>query len=358
MQRALELAARARGHTSPNPMVGAVVVKRGKIVGEGYHHAAGQDHAEIIALREAGNEARSATIYVTLEPCCHTGRTGPCTEAIQKARIKRVVYAVDDPDARVNCRGGACLRRGGIDVTRGIMKQEAMDLNEVYFGYHRNQRPWVVMKSAQTLDGRIATLNGDSQWISGPPALKLAHQMRAEADAVVVGMGTVRADNPALTVRKVDGPNPYRIVLTNSLRFPRDCQLLDGNSDYRTIIATSDETAERLAHSKRGSGLIIWNLKADRDGRLSLRDLVRKADWFGLRSLLIEGGATLATSFLKAGLVDKYVQVTAPMIIGKGIDAVGELKIRRLARALRFERARFEHLGQDSLFVGYVRRDG
>jgi diaminohydroxyphosphoribosylaminopyrimidine deaminase/5-amino-6-(5-phosphoribosylamino)uracil reductase len=338
-------------------MVGAVIVKQGRVVGEGYHRAAGLDHAEVVALRRAGDKARGATIYVTLEPCCHTGRTGPCTEAIMAAGIRRVVYAVDDPDGRVNCCGGKCLRLGGLEIVKGILREEALRLNEVYFGYHRLGRPYVTLKMALTLDGRIATRTGDSQWISGPEALKVAHQLRAEADAVVVGRGTVAADNPALTVRMAKGTNPYRIVLTSSIRFPRQCQLLDDNDDYRTIVATSNESAQRLARRKRGRGVIIWNVKTDRKGHLRLDDFLAKAGAFGFRSILVEGGATLATSFLNAGLVDKYIQVVAPKIIGRGIEAVGDLKIRKLANAIQLVDGTFENLGADCLFTGYVRRD-
>ncbi len=332
-------------------------MKGREIVGEGYHRAAGLAHAEVVALRNAGAKARGATIYVTLEPCCHTGRTGPCTEAILKAGIRRVFYAVDDPDSRVNCCGGNCLRKGGLDVVRNVLREEAIRLNEVYFGYHRLGRPYVILKLAQTLDGRIATRTGDSQWISGPPALKLAHQLRAEADAVVVGMGTVAADDPALTVRKATGANPYRIVLTNSIKFPRQCQLIDDNLDYKTIVATSDASAARLARRKRGRGVIIWSIKTDRKGHLRLDDFLRKADDFGLRSVMVEGGASLATSFLKAGLVDKYMQVSAPKIIGSGIEGVGDLKIRKLKDAIQLVDCSFENLGDDCLFTGYVRRD-
>lgn len=356
MRRALELAARGRGTTSPNPMVGAVVVKGRQVVGEGYHRAAGLAHAEIVALRKAGTKARGATIYVTLEPCCHTGRTGPCTEAIMKAGIRRVVYAVDDPDSRVNCSGGCCLRKDGLEIVKGVLRKEATRLNEMYFGYHRLGRPYVTLKMAQTLDGRIATRTGDSQWISGPLALKVAHQLRTEVDAVVVGMGTVLADNPALTVRKSKGANPYRIVLTNSIKFPRRCQLLDDNPDYKTVVATGADSAGRLSRRKRGRGVIIWDIKTDRQGHLRLDDFLRKADAFGLRSILVEGGATLATSFFKAGLVDKYMQVTAPKIIGRGIAAVGDLKIRKLQNAIQLVECSFENLGDDCLFTGYVRR--
>lgn len=353
MKRALALAARARGRTRPNPMVGAIVVRGGRVVGEGYHHAAGQPHAEVMALRQAGDKAHGATIYVTLEPCCHTGRTGPCTEEIRQAGIARVVYAVNDPDPRVNCRGGQCLTDAAIEVESGVLEEEARCLNEAYFGYHANRRPWVVLKMAQTLDGRIATSTGDSQWISGEASLRLAHRLRTEADAVVIGMGTVRKDNPSLTVRHVRGSNPYRIVLTSSVRFPRKCKLLHDNSDYKTIVAATRDAADQLARSKQGRNIIIWKLKTNRQGSVDTKDLLRQADQFGIRSLLLEGGSALATTFLKRRLVDKVVLVTAPMILGHGTDSVGDLRIRKLAKSISFRNYSFGRCNGDSVFTGY-----
>ncbi|MBD3257199.1 bifunctional diaminohydroxyphosphoribosylaminopyrimidine deaminase/5-amino-6-(5-phosphoribosylamino)uracil reductase RibD, partial [candidate division GN15 bacterium] len=293
------------------------------------------------------------TMYVTLEPCCHVGRTGPCTEAIRQAGIARVVYAVNDPDHRVNCRGGKCLVESSIEVESGVLEDEARQLNEAYFGYHANARPWVILKMAQTLDGRIATSTGDSQWISGEASLHLAHRLRSEVDAVVVGMGTVRKDNPSLTVRHVRGTNPYRIVLTSSARMPRNCKLLDENHDYKTIIAASAEAADRLARSKRARNTIIWKLKTNRQGSADTRDLLKQADRFGIRSLLLEGGSAVATTFLKRRLVDKLVMVTAPMILGDGTSTVGDLRIRRLARSITFRDYSFGRCNGDSVFIGY-----
>jgi len=358
LRKALRLAEKGRGRTSPNPMVGAVIVKDGEIVGEGYHQAAGKAHAEVAAIRKAGPKARGATLYVNLEPCCHTGLTGPCTEEIIRAGIKRVVFSLKDPDPRVNGRGARLLKKAGIMVENGVLKKEAQLLNESYFGYHRNGRPFVILKVAQTIDGRIATVTGDSKWISGPQSLKLAHRLRAEADAVAVGMGTVRKDNPALTVRLVRGKNPYRIVLSRSLNFPRSCQLLDNNSDYKTIIASTVEAIDRFTGTQRGkkSGLIYWTLRCHRDGRLDLHDFLANADEFGLRSMLVEGGGRLAASFLKAGLVDKYIVVIAPMVLGSGVSAVDDIQARRLADAIALERCSVQKSGADYVFIGYPKR--
>lgn len=358
MKQALELAERARGRTSPNPMVGAVLVKGGTVVGEGWHRAAGKDHAEIEAIKAAGEAARGSCLYVTLEPCCHTGRTGPCTEAILEAGVSRVVYAVDDINPRVSGGGAMRLRQAGLEVKGGVLESEARDLNEIFFGYHRNKRPWVVVKTAQTLDGCIATRSGDSQWISGPDARGLAHRLRAEVDAVVVGMGTVITDNPALTVRHVEGENPVRIILTTSLDFPEKCQVLTNNDDSKTVVATTRDKVSEVGRRGLLSGVAVWGFATAEDGWVDPAGLLEKADEEGLQSLLIEGGGAVVTSFLRRGLVDKWVQIIAPKIVGGGVDAVGDLKIRALSDAIRFDRKRFEALGDDMVFTGYPRRDG
>lgn len=357
MRRALELAVRGRGRTSPNPMVGAVLVGRGGVVGEGFHHGAGREHAEIEALKEAGGEARGSTLYVSLEPCCHQGRTGPCTWAIVEAGVRRVVYAVDDPNPLVSGRGAAILRDNGIEVSDGVLAAEAERLNEAFFFFHRNRRPFVVLKSAQTLDGRIAARNGRSKWISGPPALELAHTLRAECDAVVVGTGTVRVDDPSLTVRHVPGENPYRIVVGRNLDSMSECRLIRDNADGKTIIATTLETARSISFEEPGRKPVVWGLPTESGGRVSLEHLLAKAVDLGVLSVLVEGGATLATSFLKASLVDKYIQITAPKILGRGISGIGDLGISELTRCVVFDRARFENLGDDNVFTGYVRRE-
>jgi diaminohydroxyphosphoribosylaminopyrimidine deaminase/5-amino-6-(5-phosphoribosylamino)uracil reductase len=356
MQRALALAGRGNGKTSPNPMVGAVLVKGGRIIAEGFHSGAGRDHAEIVVLKKAGARARGATLYVNLEPCCHTGRTGPCTEAIIEAGVKRVVFAVKDPDRRVNGRGAARLRWAGVKVTSGVLRSQAALLNEKYLACQVNQRPFVILKMAQTLDGRIATAAGDSKWISEPASLKLAHQLRAEVDGVVVGMGTLRADNPSLTVRLVRGDDPYRIVLSGSLKFPRDCRLLKDNRDGRTIIASTASAIDRFLRRRRYGNMMYWEVAPGRNGFLDPVDFLKKAKGFGLQSLLIEGGGRVATSFLKAGLVDKYVAIIAPKLLGAGIDAVGDLDIRRLSKAVRMTRTTLGASGADIVLTGYPRK--
>ena len=353
MHRALELAEKARGYTSPNPMVGAVIVKNGRIVAEGYHRRAGSEHAEVVALRKAGRRARGATIYVTLEPCCHVGCTGPCTEAIIDAGISRVVYASLDPNPIVRGKGDRRLRQAGLAVARGILRSQAEELNEAYYLFYRLGRPFVTLKMAETIDGRIATVTGDSQWISSPESLKFAHKLRAVNDAVMVGAGTVRADNPALTVRLVKGKNPYRIVVAGREELPSNCQVLANNHDLKTVVAEAGRSHRPSPQNKRASGLVRWELKADRRGRLDLQDLLEKAAAFGLQSILVEGGSALATALLKAKLVDKVVLVIAPKMIGHGTPVIGDLGIKKLADGIVLAGVKVRQLGPDVVVSGY-----
>lgn len=357
MKSAFQLAEKGRGKTNPNPLVGAVIVKNNKIIGSGYHKAVGKDHAEIMAIKSAGAKAKNATMYVSLEPCCHTGRTGPCTDAIIKSKIKKVVYASKDPDKRVAGKGAKILREAGLEVSNGILKKEAELLNDKYFGFHKNNRPFVIVKAAQTLDGRIATESGDSKWISGETALKYAHRLRADVDAVVVGSNTFKSDNPSLTVRNVKGKNPYRIVLTTSSKINSKSNLISNNNDDKTIIATSSKNIKKIKVAKNQKTPIIWEIKADKNNLLDLNDFLDKANQFGIKSILVEGGATLITSFVKQGLVDKLILITAPKIIGSGIDTIGNLETGLLNDALKFSHSHFEMLGKDSLFIGYPQRE-
>ena len=353
MGLALHLAEKGRGRTLPNPMVGAVIVKNGKIVGQGFHKGPGSVHAEVAAIKKAGVKTKGATMFVTLEPCCHSGRTGPCTEAIKAAGIKKIVYACKDFNPIVNGKGAGALRRAGLKVENGLMKNEAIKLNEVYFNVMKNKRSFVTLKIAQTIDGRIATMSGDSKWITGKDARTYAHKLRAENEAVLVGMGTVMADNPSLTTRHVRGNSPYRIVVSNSLKFPHNCKLISNNKDHKTIIATTKKSFSNYYKSKKTSGLTFWEIEKLGKNRLDIDDVLEKAYNFGIQSILIEGGSQIATSFLKAKLVDKLVIITAPMLLGVGIGSVGDLQINSIKNAVKFkETSRFQ-CGEDQVFIGY-----
>ncbi len=353
MQRALALAQKGRGTTSPNPMVGAVIVKRGKIVGEGYHQIAGGPHAEIVGLKQAGSKNVGADLYVTLEPCSHWGKTGPCTDMIICSGIKRVVYAVKDPNPIVKGKGIRRLKAAGITVVGDVLKEQAITLNEAYFHYHAEKRPFVILKTAQTLDGFIATRNGESQWITGTEARKQTHMLRSQVDAVIVGAGTVRTDDPKLTVRAVKGRNPYRIVLTESGNIPAHAALFAENSDMKTIVATSAKGAAKLRTVSEKHNLIILNVAQKKSGGLDLLDFLKKAGEFGFRSLLLEGGAALSTAFWKAGLVDKYIAMIGPSILGSGMAAIGDLGIGRLDKRITLSRISVTKTGADYLFSSY-----
>lgn len=351
IKKAMRLARKGEGGTSPNPIVGAVIYNRDGIIATGYHKKAGGPHAERVALARAGDRARGASLAVNLEPCCHHGRTGPCTDAIIEAGIKEVVYSLDDPFPKVRGRGARILREHGINVIAGVERDAAARLNEVYLHYTATGRPFVVLKTAQTLDGRIATRTGDSQWISSEKALIFGHKLRARYDAVAVGGGTVRADNPELTVRRVKGRNPLRIVLTATGNIPRNAKIVNSEKSAHTIVVS---TRTGLAASD-WPGVETWSVRKNGAG-LDLDGFLDMAGKSGITSILFEGGERLATSLLKRGLVDKLHLLIAPMIIGDGIAAVGDLGIRRLVRAIRFAETGTKKLGTDIMFQGYPER--
>lgn len=351
MAVAIRLARRGEGLTSPNPLVGAVVFDRDGIIAAGYHKKAGSPHAEIVALGKAGARARGASLAINLEPCCHFGRTGPCTEAIVKAGIAEVIYAIEDPFDRVRGNGARHLRHHGIKVVSGVMAAQAEELNEAYLHFIRTGRPFVVLKTAQSLDGRIATKTGESRWISCPEGLKFAHRLRARYDADVVGAGTVRADDPQLTVRLVKGRNPLRIVVTSSATLRRDLHLFAHNQDNLTVVATTREVIARGAYG----AVTAWPIRKG-PGGIDLNSLLEQAAKRQVTSLLFEGGGRLATTLLRKNLVDKYYLVIAPMVIGQGKETVGDLGVTTLADAIRFEKFGFEKIGTNTLFWGYPRK--
>lgn len=359
MRRALGLASKGLGWTSPNPAVGAVVVSNGKIVGEGYHHRAGEPHAEVHALRQAGEQARGATLYVTLEPCNHYGRTPPCTEAILAAGIRRVVAATADANPVVRGRGLLQLARAGLEVQVGVGRQEARELNEAFAKYITTGRPWVSLKAAMSLDGKVATRAGDSRWITGPSARRLVHQLRHRHDAVLVGIGTVLADDPRLTVRLGEGRDPVRLVLDSSLRLPLQARLINQTSTAPTWVITTprhDAERRRLLEAK-GVEVIVVPGKGPRVDLATMLDLLGKR---GITSILVEGGPTVNAAFLDAKLVDRMYVFLAAKIIG-GCEApgpVGGEGPERVAGAQRLTRVRVEQVGEDWLISGYPEGKG
>jgi diaminohydroxyphosphoribosylaminopyrimidine deaminase/5-amino-6-(5-phosphoribosylamino)uracil reductase len=351
MRLALELAEFGEGNVHPNPLVGAVVVKDGKAIGRGYHRQFGGPHAEIFALDEAGEASRDATLYVTLEPCCHHGKTPPCTDRILASGVRRVVVAVRDPNPEVDGGGIACLREAGIEVTEGVLQEEAERQNEIFFTYARLRRPFVQLKLAVSADGRIAAKTGDSQWISSEASRAEAHRLRRKFMSVLVGVQTVLNDDPLLTVRHVVGPDPVPVVLDRRGRTPPTARLLGAHPSPIVVTATMPAGLEARL---RSVGARVWRLSDDA-GWIDLPRLL--ADLFkeGIDSVLIEGGGETAAAFLNAGRVDKVSLFIAPILIGGrgAVPAVGGAGVERVADALRLEHVTAEWFGPDLLYTGY-----
>jgi diaminohydroxyphosphoribosylaminopyrimidine deaminase/5-amino-6-(5-phosphoribosylamino)uracil reductase len=341
MNRALRLAERGRGHVEPNPLVGAVVVRDGTVVGEGWHERFGGPHAEINGLHAAGDAARGATLYVTLEPCCHHGKTPPCTDAILRAGIKRVVAAMPDPFAEVAGKGIEILRAAGIEVEVGIKESSAHELNRPYLTLLRLGRPYIHAKWAMSLDGKIATRTGQSKWISGDAARARVHELRGRMDAIIVGAGTVRADDPLLTARPAGPRTATRIVLTTS-SLPDGCRLLRTAADVPVMVATAGHLSEP------SPSVQVLQIPSE-DGRPSVTELLRELGRRRMTNVLVEGGAAVFGSFHDAGLIDElHVFVAAKLIGGAGaLSPVGGLGIETVSGGRPLSMVRSERIGED-----------
>ncbi len=351
---AIRLARKGIGKTSPNPMVGAVIVANGKIIGRGYHKRCGDHHAEINAINSTKKNIKGSTFYITLEPCRHYGRTPPCVDAVIQENPERVVIGSLDPNPEVNGKGVKILRSKGIKVDVGIRESECMQVNEHYFKFVKTGLPYITIKYAQTLDGRISTKSGDSQWISSEASRRYVHRLRSINDGIMVGAGTVAADNPQLTARHVQGKNPLRIIVDSKLRIPiKSSVLTDVNSHLTIIATTSGAPAVKIASVKR-RGVEVWVVKKERNGRVSLKDLLRKLGKREIISVLVEGGSEIITSLLKANLVDKMIIPIAPKIIGKGLEAIGDLNINKINKAIRFSSFKTMKKGDDIIFEGTI----
>lgn len=357
MRMALDLAALGAGYVAPNPMVGAVVVRQGQVVGRGYHQAVGGPHAEVHAIDDAGDRARGATLYVTLEPCNHQGRTPPCTRKILEAGIGRVVVAVADPNPDVTGGGNAFLMHHGVQVDCGVCRDQATRLNESFFKYARTKVPFVVLKMAATLDGRIATRTGDARWVTGPEARGRVHALRHALDAIMVGVGTVLADDPELTTRLAEGPgaDATRIILDTHLRMPDTARMLQQASAAETWVVCGPGAAPDNKKRLMDQGAQI--LESDiADGRIDLVALMRVLGARGVSSLLIEGGAQVAAAALKAGVVDKVLIFYAPKILGgdDGVPMCSGPGPEKMGQSLPLHRMEVERVGADVLVSGYL----
>ena len=335
-------------------MVGAVLVRGGKVIATGFHRIAGEDHAEIVALKRAGAKAKGATLYINLEPCSHYGRTPPCSRALIRAGIKEVVAGMKDPNPLVAGRGFRELRRGGIQVRAGLLEQECRTLNEAFIKYITRQLPFVTLKLAASLDGKIAAVSGDAHWISSEASRRMVHELRNQVDAVVTGVGTVIADDPQLTCRIPNGRNPWRVILDSRLRVPLVAKLLRQPDPERSIIVTSERSPHQKARAIESLGAQVWRVRLRR-GRIPWTAILRRLAAKGALSVMIEGGATTAAWALQEQAVDKLLFFYAPMILGGDgrvmIDALG---IKRVRQALRVQRTRVRKLGTDTLVSAYL----
>lgn len=341
MGRVLQLAARAAGRTAPNPMVGAVLVQNGQVVGEGWHRGAGQPHAEAEALAQAGAQARGATLYVNLEPCSHHGRTPPCADALIAAGVTQVIASMEDPDPRVCGQGFARLRAAGIDVTIGLQAKQALHLNRWYVTSRTRGRPRVLYKWAQTLDGAVATASGDARWVSGQQARREVHRLRARLDAVVVGVGTVLTDDPQLTVRHTRGRDPLRVVADRQARTPPAAQVLPA-----LVCVGPDAPADRIQTLEAAGAKVVIAATP----HAILAALHRR----GCLGVLLEGGPRLAAAFLAAGCIDEVAVAVAPCLAGGGLSPFAGPGVARMAQALPTRDLHVKRLGSDLWITGMV----
>lgn len=356
MERAHFLAKKGAGYTSPNPMVGAVLVKNNEIIGEGYHAKSGEFHAEIAAIENATLPVRGATLYCNLEPCCHQTsekRTPPCTNRIIREGIKKVVISTLDPNPHVSGRGVATLQAAGITVETGLLAEKAALLNQAFFKFIQTRQPFVHLKIAQSLDGRIATANNHSQWITDETARSRVHEWRSQNDAILVGANTVEMDNPNLTLRFAMGKQPLRIVADSHLRISMNNNLLQDKFRQLThVFTTASHNAEKRRQIE-ATGANVHVIAADPTGKTDLSALLFELGKMHVTSLLVEGGAGLYSAFIREALFDKLSVFIAPLIIGDGVSAIGNLETATIDDALRLEFPRIEQINGQVLFEGY-----
>jgi len=335
-------------------MVGAVLVRGGKIIATGFHKIAGADHAEIVALARAGAKAKGSTLYINLEPCSHYGRTPPCSRALIRAGINEVVAGMKDPNPLVGGKGFRKLKRAGIKVRVGLLEQECRTLNEAFIKYITRRLPFVTLKLAASLDGKIAAVTGDARWISSEDSRRMVHQLRNEVDAVVTGVRTVIADDPLLTCRIPHGRNPWRVILDSRLRIPLSAKLLRQPDSERSIIVTSERSSRQKARAIESLGAQVWRIKL-RQGRVPWTAIVRRLTATGVLSVMIEGGATTSAWALRERAVDKILFFYAPMILGgDGRVMIEALGVKRVRQAIPVQRMRGRQSGTDTLVSAYL----
>lgn len=358
MQIALNLAKKRKGFTNPNPMVGCVIVNKGKIVGKGFHRRIGFPHAEIEALKEAKEKAKGATLYVNLEPCSHYGRTPPCTKAIISAGIKKVYAAMIDPNPLNNGKGIKELRKNGVEVEVGILEEEAKKLNEVFIKYITQKIPFVTIKVAQSLDGKIATKTGESQWITSEESRNFAKKLRNQVDAIIVGVNTIIKDNPLLNPKlEIQNLKPYyKIILDSRLRIPIEAKIFSKESLGKVIIATTKYAFKKKIRKFQAKAEIL--IIKDEKGRVDLGDLMHELGRREISHVLVEGGGETIASFIERSLVDKVYFFISPKIIGgrEAITSVEGEGIEKLNKAILLEDIGIKKIGEDFLISGYIKK--
>ena len=353
MRRALHLAEKGRRTVRQGAMVGAVAVQGDRILGEGFHPAPGEPHAEVYALEKVADHTPDVTLYVNLEPCSHTGKTPPCADLLIKKGVSRVVCAMVDPDSRVSGSGISRIRGAGIPVDVGLLQEEALRLNEVFVKHRTTGLPYVTLKLAQTLDGCIATTTGEAKWITSEASRSKGHELRAVAGAVLVGRGTVEADDPELSVRHVTGADPVKIVLDSTLSIQTTAKVFEGE----TLVVVGKEGIGVDARTRvKGAGAEVWLVPAGQDGRLCLKDVLARAGSEDLTHVLIEGGSQVAASALRNGLVNRVAVFVAPRLLGDGLSAIGDMGIRLIEDAIALEDPKVQMIGEDVYYTASVSR--
>jgi diaminohydroxyphosphoribosylaminopyrimidine deaminase/5-amino-6-(5-phosphoribosylamino)uracil reductase len=352
---ALEIAKKGDGKVSPNPLVGCIIVKNDRIIGAGFHEKYGGKHAEVNAIEKAGNNTEGSTLYINLEPCSHFGKTPPCVDLLIEKKIKKVIIGTLDMNPLVSGKGVKKLKAAGVEVKVGVLENECITLNKFFFKYITKKIPYVSLKAAQTIDGRIADKNGESSWISSVPSRKYVHSLRARYDAVLVGAGTVEKDDPKLTVRLTEGRNPKRIILDPDLHLKLNHKIFSRNADKNLIVITSRKSINkrRRINKLNSLGVNLIFAKEEKDDRVNLKSALRELYKIGINSVLVEGGSQVFTSFIKENLFDDIFVFISPKILGCGLPVVGNIGIKQLQKALKIKINNVEKIGDDILVELY-----
>jgi len=351
IQLTIEIAKKGEGSVSPNPLVGCVIIKDSRIIGAGYHQKFGENHAEINAIESSAESLEGSTLFVNLEPCSHQGKTPPCVDRIISEKIKRVVIGTLDLNPLVSGNGVKALKKAGVDVKVGVLEKECIELNKFFFKFVANKLPYVTLKAAQTLDGMVADKNNYSEWISSSESRKYVHWLRARYDAVLIGSETARTDNPKLTVRMIEGRNPYRVVLDSNLKLKSDLNLFKINSDNKTIVITSEWSKSKLKKINliEKLGVKILFAKSDIQGRMQLKSVLKELSKLQIISIMVEGGSKIYSSFIKQNLFDDIYLFVSPKILGSGLKTFSEFKSKKLGDAVKLNVRRTQKIGDDLL---------